>query len=797
MNSTGQSKQVVNKLGRFFPFFWIWACLLGLFFLYTNQAKNFSIQDHSFQLSVLPFLLLSLLSLLVLGGIWILTAKILSSSFAIPFRRALSLDFLNYLPLFFLLLFPLVSVHYLNSADLILRLKLLGIAALFSLVLLKGATVFVLTKERPPIFVRHIHKIASLPLRKKLVLLFVTALIFYGAGSAILVTKGISFSGDEPHYLLITHSVIKDGDFDLSNNYTDRDYATIMPPGVRIAPHIAPGTEGKYSFHSPGLSLLLLPFYAIGSLFERTTMLLIIRCGMGVFGALLGLQIFLFARDEWRKEGLAFGLWGLFSFTSPVFFYSIHVYPEILVALFSLTVFRLLRFKRSFTKLHLLGLGFLLSAIIWFHAVKYVFILLPLFLYAFWVLVIKQKLRWEILYFLFFPISLFGLHIAFSSMFYNSVSPFAVSIRGPSTMAESVSYVRSLFMDIPLRYRWETLCGYFLDQRDGLLFYAPVYLFAFLGMIEMGKRKPRDLVLILCLTGFYILNLAFLTQRPAYAPQARTLVAVFWAMAVFLGYFLAFNTKKIFGYILSLFVFFSVLATLLLLQTPRALYQPTTAGETERAGLLFLQLSNLHFSLPECLPSFLKVEGSFWLPNLVWIALSVLFIVAYVLTKKHAFSPKYSHFLSGVMIGLGVFYLWFVFYPQTVIVHPKNITYPGGERVSFYAYSRSARMTAPGVFDLVEDDRLYSFYFSSWRILPELRLDLDAEGDVYKAEVKYFDTTIFLEKISREVKTLRFLPVPSYDLKTRNLYHISIYLENLSDADIQKSPFRFSIQPIR
>jgi len=736
MNSTGQSKQVVNKLGRFFPFFWIWACLLGLFFLYTNQAKNFSIQDHSFQLSVLPFLLLSLLSLLVLGGIWILTAKILSSSFAIPFRRALSLDFLNYLPLFFLLLFPLVSVHYLNSADLILRLKLLGIAALFSLVLLKGATVFVLTKERPPIFVRHIHKIASLPLRKKLVLLFVTALIFYGAGSAILVTKGISFSGDEPHYLLITHSVIKDGDFDLSNNYTDRDYATIMPPGVRIAPHIAPGTGGKYSFHSPGLSLLLLPFYAIGSLFERTTMLLIIRCGMGVFGALLGLQIFLFARDEWRKEDLAFGLWGLFSFTSPVFFYSIHVYPEILVALFSLTVFRLLRFKKSFTKLHLLGLGFLLSAIIWFHAVKYVFILLPLFLYAFWVLVIKQKLRWEILYFLFY-------------------------------------------------------------QRDGLLFYAPVYLFAFLGMIEMGKRKPRDLVLILCLTGFYILNLAFLTQRPAYAPQARTLVAVFWAMAVFLGYFLAFNTKKIFGYILSLFVFFSVLATLLLLQTPRALYQPTTAGETERAGLLFLQLSNLHFSLPECLPSFLKVEGSFWLPNLVWIALSVLFIVAYVLTKKHAFSPKYSHFLSGVMIGLGVFYLWFVFYPQTVIVHPKNITYPGGERVSFYAYSRSARMTAPGVFDLVEDDRLYSFYFSSWRILPELRLDLDAEGDVYKAEVKYFDTTIFLEKISREVKTLRFLPVPSYDLKTRNLYHISIYLENLSDADIQKSPFRFSIQPIR
>ncbi|MGD9344242.1 MAG: hypothetical protein PVH84_00150 [Candidatus Aminicenantes bacterium] len=788
---------MVKTFGRFFPLFLIWACLLGLFFLYAGQGKSFSMEDHSFHLSVLPLILLTSLFLLVIGGTWVLTAKILSSTFAIPYRYSLSLDLLNYLPLFYLLLFPLVSVHYLSSTDLIIRLRLLGSAILFSVVFLKGATACILAHGKSQKFDWNIQKIASLSLRKKLVLLFVAALILYGAGSAVLVRKGINLSGDEPHYLLISHSVIKDGDFDLSDNYANMDYSTIMPPGVRISPHIAPGTGGKYSFHSPGLSLLLLPFYALGSLFERTTMLFIIRCGMGVFGALLGLQIFLFALEEWKKEGLAFGLWALFSFTSPVFFYSIHVYPEIVVALFSLTAFRLLRFKRSFAEFHLLGLGLLLSAIVWLHAVKYVFIMVPLFLYALWVLIIKQKIRWGILHFLFFPICSFGLHIGFSSAFYNSVSPFAVSIRGPSPAAESISYVRSLFVDIPLRYRWETLCGYFLDQRDGLLLYAPLYFFAFLGMIEMGKRRSRDLTLILFLTGFYILNLAFLTQRPAYAPQARTLVAVFWGMAVFLGYFLAFNAKKIFTYLFSLFASFSVLATLLLLRTPRALYQPTTAGETERAGLLFLQLSNLHFFLPKFLPSFLKVEDSFWLPNLLWIVLSVLFVLAYVFTKKHAFPAKYSHFVSGVMIGLGVFYLWFVFYPRTVVVHPQNITYPGGEKVTFYAYSRSARMTAPGVFDLIEDNRLYSFYLSSWRKLPEFRLGLGAERGVYKAEVKYFDTTIFQEQISAEVKTLHFPPTPPYKLRNQNLYHISIYLENLSDADTQKSPFLFSILPTR
>ncbi|MCK4932599.1 MAG: hypothetical protein KAT01_10565 [Candidatus Aminicenantes bacterium] len=775
----------------------IWSCLLSIFILYYNQGKNFTVQDHSFHLSLLPFLLMSLLSFLLLGGMWVLSAKFLSSSFSLPYQQGLSLDFLSYLPLFFLLLIPFVSFHYLSSGDLLMRLKLHGLATLFFIFTLKFATVFLLARDKPFFLDRIIQRITSLSLRRKLVLLFVVALLFYGIGSAVLVTKGINFSGDQSHYLLITHSVLTDGDFDLSNNYSNHDYDRFMRPDVRISPHVAPGTEGKYSFHSPGLSFLLLPAYSLGSLFNRTAMNFIIRCGMSVFGALLGIQIFLFALQEWKKEGLAFGLWFLFGFTSPVFFYALHIYPEIVVTLFSLTTFRLLRFQKSFTKLQLLGLGFLLSAIIWLHAVKYVFIFIPLFLYAFWVLVIKQKIRWNILYFLFFPLCLFSLHIAFSSAFYNSVSPFAVSIRGPSTTTDSITYIRSLFVDIPFRYRWETLLSYFLDQRDGLLLYAPLYFFAFLGMIEMGKRRFRDLGLVLCLTGLYILNLAFLTQRPAYAPQARTLVAVFWGMAVFLGYFLAHNAKKIFTYIFSLFAFFSLLTTLLLLRTPRALYQPTTVGETERAGLLFLQLSNLHYSLPKFLPSFLKIEDSFWPPNIVWVVLTVLFILAYKLTKKHSFPLKYSHFLSGSMIGLGVFYLWFVFYPRTVIVHPQNIAYPSGEKITFYAYSRSARMTSPGVFDLIEDNRLYSFYFSSWRELPDLHLDFGSEKGVYTAEIKYFDQTIFRGQTRAEIKTLRFPPVPPYTLKNQNLYHISIFLDNRSDIDTQESPYRFSILPVR
>jgi hypothetical protein len=149
------------------------------------------------------------------------------------------------------------------------------------------------------------------------------------------------------------------------------------------------------------------------------------------------------------------------------------------------------------------------------------------------------------------------------------------------------------------------------------------------------------------------------------------------------------------------------------------------------------------------------------------------------------------------MIGLGAFYLWFVFYPRTIILHPQNITYPSGEKISFYRYSQSARMTSPGVFDLVEDNRVYSFYFSSWRELPDLRLDLGSERGVYVAEIKYFDKIIFREETKDETKIVRFSPVPSYKLKNQDLYHISIFIRAISDADTQKAPYRFSILPVK
>ncbi|MGB8953581.1 MAG: hypothetical protein WCC06_13065, partial [Candidatus Aminicenantales bacterium] len=509
----------ILRLAVWFSF----SLLLSYFIQFRGQVRKFVFLDHTFHLDLRSFLPLAFWFLAILSVLWLLTAKILSKTLPLKYPKALAQDFLSYLPFVFLALTPLALTHYLTSEDLQTRTTLLLLAVLFSILYLKAVPLSQWTRENPCFLRTLTQKFLNLSLPKKLIILFLAALILYNAGSASLSSKGITFSGDEPHYLLITYSLLHDRDFDLAENYARKDYTQFTIPQAFIRSHAIPGArpESRYSFHSPGISFCMLPFYALGSLFGRKMLILILRFGMSIFGALLGLQLYLYAREEWKKEKLALGLWLLFSLTSPVFFYSIHIYPEIVVALLSFTVFRIFRFSPSLSKTKIILCGFLLSSFIWFHALKYLFIQIPLILYCLWVLVKKHRKRTDLVYFLAFPVLLTGIYFYFQYTLYGSFSISAVSWQKTMDTRQTFDFFREILFNIPLRFRWETLAGYFLDQRDGLLFYAPIYFFAFLGMAEVIRRKGRELLLLLFLAAPYVLFSAFLTQRTGYAPQAR------------------------------------------------------------------------------------------------------------------------------------------------------------------------------------------------------------------------------------------------------------------------------------
>lgn len=774
----------------------IFAFLLAYACIFLDQAEELTIQNHSPDIKAASILALGPLFFLLLFGLWMGYSRLLSRLLRSDPGIVLRQDFLTFFPLIFFALLPLLLSHYIDSSDLLKRAHILWGSLLSAVLYLKAAALYRIGAQKflPPTNV--LKKIASLSLKKKLGLLFFVSLVLYNAGSLLLTSSGQTFAGDEPHYLLISHSLLKDGDIDLSNNYANKDYQEIMFAQVQIKSHTAPGTNQRYSFHSPGTSILLLPFYAVGSLFKGKMLVFFIRLGMSVFGALLGLQIFLFILQEWKNEKLALGVWFVYGFSSPAFFYSLHVYPEIIIALLSLAVFRMLRFSSSLSKTKLVFIGFLLSCFIWFHAIKYVFIVGPLFVYSVWVLLKKFKTGWNILCFLIFPSLLTVFYFVFQYAFYGSLSLAAVSWRGAMAPEESLEYLRAIVTDIPFRYRWETLAGYFFDQRDGLFLYAPVYFFAFLGCIEMTRRNFRQFLVIFSLTAPYVLNSALLTQRTGYAPQARPLVAVSWVLAILIGYFLAYNAKKIFTVFFRGFAFVGFCFVFLLLKNPLALYQLTTVGVSDRFGNLFLRLSNLHFFLPQYLPSYLKVDNSRWVPNYVWLAALLLFMGFYILCKNHNFRINTTFHLGIAFSGILIAFFWLVFYPRTVLLSPKNTTYPGGQKITYYSLGRVARMVEPGKFQLPRDSRAYIFHFTSWQKLKEIQMEFGSPEGKFEVEVHFFDTVLFKGETSYNFTTLQ-LPTPSsYRLKNTNLYRLSIHLKRKSGAIAFSKPYLFTIQPV-
>ena len=772
------------------------ALLLSFWVLFLRQIPEFSVRGHAFHPAAAEAAVLTALFAFLLTTLWSVSGRLTASAWKLDRHDALKRELWTLTPLLFLSFLPLMMHHYLGANDLLVRTRIWSLAVFTAVLYLKSTNILLLEKRRPGTLRLFTSKLPRFPLRTRLIILFAVAVIITNTGSLILSQGTGSFSGDEPHYLLIAHSLLEDGDFDLSNNYAENDYSRYMPKGVHIDPHTAPGTNGRYSFHSPGISLLLLPFYALGSLGGTTFLMLMLRFGMSLFGSLLGIQIYLWALSEWDKPRIALRVWLVFSLTLPVFFYSIHIYPEIVIALFSMTVFRLLRSKKMHSSWNPILCGFLLSLFIWFHALKYLFILGPLLLYGIRIILSERRAGRNLLYFLAGPVVIIGIYFIFQFRLYGSFSLSAVSWRGAVGGQNIISYLKELIFGIPFHFRWETLAGYFLDQRDGLLLYAPVYAFSFLGMIEMARRRRHDFIWMLFLIMPYVLISAFLTQRTGYAPQARPLVAISWGLGIFLGYFLAHNVKQVFAGLFSLSWLWSLSCVVLLLGKPRSLYQLTTMGETDRAGSLFVTLSNLHFALPRYLPSFLKLEDSRWTPNAFWIVGFLIFVLAYVLIKRHTFQIDLAFRTVAASAGLILFFIVFAYYPRITIDSPQKVRFPSGDEIILYGYSREARMEAPGRFRLNREGRSYSFFFTSPHEFKRIRIEFGASEADYSVDLLGYDFPLFQGKTNGSIQRLEWTPQAAYRWKKKALYRIRIRLDRLSGPLPETQPFRLTVTPL-
>jgi hypothetical protein len=772
---------------------------LSYFAMLHSQTSSFTILDHEYRLSPIFFLVFLLLfSLLVF--VWLFLTHMEVKTYGSERNTSLWNNFLSQVPLSFFLLTPLILNHYLNRGDLKTRLNVflvsIFLCVLYLFLLHWGRFLNIRSAIN-----KTLQSFSHLPPRKKFVILFFAAFLIYNLCTFVLVSQKITFSGDEPYYLLTSHSLLKDKDINVANNYAQEDYFSFYSkeknPRFRLGMYAREGQKGPsyiYPINLPGVSVLALPYYWLSQHFRGDLLTFILKGSLIIWGVLLGLQLYLLAKEQWGDEKIALQLWLLYSFSAPVLFYAIHLYSEIPIALFSIYTYRKIRSKKSLALFHYFFLGFLLSLFFWF-GLKYNLLFGTLLLVSLYFLLKEHRAGIKILCFLLFPLLSLALFYSFIHSIYGTFSPFSV-YEGVLT-PERLQAFKDAALSAPLSMRFDTLLNYFLDQRDGLLLYSPFYVFAFLGFVEIFRRSKKDFFILLFIPAPYLLNYAFFTHRQGYSPQGRILTPVSWILGLAVGYFLIHNRQRIYAFLFWFLSTMGVVMAIFLLWHPHFLYQPTTNEFTSRAGEMFVHISNMYIFLPHYLPSFIKVNNIGYIPNYLWILAIVIFVCAYAFIKREMRLKRTFYYVFALSLLLCVFLLW-VLFPRPSLYDTRTFRYSPQVALGYYLFPMGDGVVVKKTAEFyLHRENNYRILFSSRRARENLQLNFGSEKGEYDVRLNFFDLPIFEGKTSYEKRAITLNPPVYYPYKDFYLYEIHLNLTKLSSESMLVDPFFFQIVPIR
>ncbi len=544
---------------------------------------------------------------------------------------------------------PLLLVHYSSIQDFRIRLLcFLFLVYIFSAACAAG-----------------IKKIGFSLTRTAPFLVWLTGFALFSLAAVILYTRGIHLSGDEPHYIMIAQSIVEDGDFDLKNQMEGKSYFKYLP--VEIKFH-GGDYQGKYrSFHMPGVSFLLLPFYWFFNLLGGAIPArLYFRLAAALINAFFALGLFQLLKSKFPDKNIT-GFWLLFLITFPLSFHAVHLYPELPAAALMMFGY-IFAFHRN-EKKNLLFSGLFLSLIPWFH-IKYMPALVVLALFILYRLVRERNIK-SIVYFVLFPLFSFLLLLIYSKVLYGSLNPAHI-------------FPAEGYFVVPLLARLRTLFAYFFDQRDGLLCYAPLFFLAFLGL----KRSFHQRGILAAVAAAYILLHANTSVRGAYSPAGRPIIFVSWILIILVvNYFYSTESRTI-PRLLTGFSFF-ILAWLF--YYPLFVYQPVFSYTTERGSDLLTFFSSSWLDLCRFFPSFLSTRSNWLYPaNYVWLGLFTLILSIFYLPR--AKSPVRSLLEKGKMITASILFLLLssllCFYPHVHLIPQNKFV---GKTFSFYNNSRNFR----------------------------------------------------------------------------------------------------------
>lgn len=420
--------------------------------------------------------------------------------------------------------------------------------------------------------------------------------ILFCLTALLYVTLGAPASGDEPHYLVISQTLLKYHSLNVMADYTHGDYRSFYP--IPLDPHITINARRQVMpLHSIGGPVLwLIPFLLGGRLGVVEFMALIT--------ALIVLAIYQFLRTMGISARVAFLVSLGYAIASPLYIYSYRSFIEPLGSLICIYVLWQF-FTTQLSRSALLISSTLLGLLPWIHT-RFVLLEIPLFLVLLFRIYQKQRLRGykEYLYYL-LPIVLLSLSLEiYSYVAWGTLNPAANQINGNSKPFEVSPFVG--------------LLGVFFDQKHGLLLSFPIGIFGLAGILLSAKRKylAYHLLLLILAVPYIVAFTSFRHWGGGWSPPARFILVLLPLCSFYIAYALEHThtlfTRLLFPAALCWGFIFNILVML-----------PPQYGFEQESGpdSIIAPIHIFDVYLTNYVPTVYKSD-QFWL-FVVWIALYI------------------------------------------------------------------------------------------------------------------------------------------------------------------------------
>jgi hypothetical protein len=326
------------------------------------------------------------------------------------------------------------------------------------------------------------------------------------AAVAMRVQAQVGPEGDEPHYLMVADSLLRDHDVSLERDYAEGRYRVFHPGD--LAPHYrVRGRHGEiFSLHAVGLSVLILPAYAAGG-YPAVSFF------MALLAALLAREMRELVRAWGFGDATAEATGWAVALCPPLLHFAGLVFTEMPAALAVAVALRRGRDLSSPRLLDVTMLGAALAVLPWLN-VRYAVLAGLLFLFA---LAGRPASRALGVLLAFGALTAVGLAMYHEAL-YGFFDPRRVYGRRP---------------ELSLATLPEGLPGLLLDQEFGLLVYAPVFVLAVPGFVRLGRRDARGALFAAGLiAAALVMAGSWPMWRGGWNPPARFLLPVVPALAL-------------------------------------------------------------------------------------------------------------------------------------------------------------------------------------------------------------------------------------------------------------------------